>query len=117
MEEVKSEIRSKVEKLTDHVEGLLKTYYRLTLVRATQKAANIGSTFLNVWLVVVLVFFMLLFGSLGLAWWLGDIMNSRTGGFLIMAGIFLLLVITLVVLRKKVLFPFTRDLIIKKTYD
>ena len=111
------ELKSKVEKLTDNVEGLLKTYYRLTLVRATQKAAKIGSTFLNAWFVIILSFFMLLFGTLGLAWWLGDIMNSRVGGFLVMAGFFLLLVIALVVLRKKVLFPFFRDLIIKKIYD
>ena len=55
------ELKSKVEKLTDNVEGLLKTYYRLTLVRATQKAAKIGSTFLNAWFVIILSFFMLLF--------------------------------------------------------
>lgn len=111
------ELKSKVEKLTDNVEGLLKTYYRLTLVKATQKASKIGSTFLNAWIVAILGFFMLLFGTLGIAWWLGDLMNSRTGGFLVMAGFFLLLVITLIILRKKVLFPYIRDLIIKKIYD
>lgn len=110
-------VKSKVEQLADHVEDLFKTFYRLTLVRVTQKIAEIASAFLNIWIVVAFAFFLLLFGSLGIAWWLGDVMNSRSGGFFVMAGIFLLLITAILLLRKKLLFPFIRNLIIKKIYD
>lgn len=111
------DVKPKVEKLTDNVEGYLKTYYRLMLVKATQKVANIASTFLNIWIVIILAFFMFMFLGLGVAWWLGELLNSQTGGFFLTAGIFLVLITTLVLLRKKFLFPFIRNFIIKKIYE
>lgn len=120
MEEVKTKrerLVDHIEDLTDHVEGLFKTYYRLTVVRITEKAVNIGSAVINAVAVVIFSFFFLLFACFGIAWWLGDVLNSRAGGFLLMAGIFALVIVALIIFRKNKLFPFVRNLLIKKFYD
>jgi hypothetical protein len=65
----------------------------------------------------VLGLFVLIFASLGLGWWLGDVMNSRAGGFFAVAGFYLLLVLCVVLMKKKIIFPYIRNLFIRKVYD
>jgi hypothetical protein len=48
---------------------------------------------------------------------MGDVVNSRAGGFLLGASLFLLLMIFIFFLGKKTIFPFIRNLIIRKIYD
>ena len=111
------ELKEKTADLTDHVEDLANTFYRLTLVNATQKASNIISSAVVTLLICSLSFLVLLFMGVALAWWLGNIINSRVGGFLLAAAFFLIVVLFLSVSGKKTIFPFIRDLIIRKMYD
>jgi hypothetical protein len=46
-----------------------------------------------------------------MAWWLGDIVGSRAGGFLIVAGFYLFVGIIIILLRRKIIFPYFRNYI------
>jgi predicted lipid-binding transport protein (Tim44 family) len=111
------DIKEKINDLTSHVEDLAQTYYRLSLLNATQKATNITATALTTIVVAITGFFVLLLGGVALSLWLGDLLNSRAGGFLLGAGFFLLVMVTIILLRKAIIFPFFRDRIIRKFYD
>jgi hypothetical protein len=61
--------------------------------------------------------FFLFFLFCGLALWLGSLIDSRAGGFFIVAGIFLLLVVLIFALKNKVIVPAIRNAIISKVYE
>ncbi|RYZ20038.1 MAG: hypothetical protein EOO10_23645 [Chitinophagaceae bacterium] len=111
------ELKEKTADLADHVEDLANTFYKLTLVNATQKASNIVSSAVVMLVICSLALVVLLLSGVALAWWLGNVVESRAGGFLLAAGFFLVLVIFLAVLGKKTLLPIIRDSIIRKMYD
>ena len=62
------------------------------------------------------IFFMIFLFS-GLALWLGNVLDSRPAGFFIVAGFFLLILILVFALRKKVIVPLIRNAIISKVYE
>ena len=104
------DVKNKISDLANHVEDIAETYYRLSLLNITERAAKVTSASIN-------AVFVLLLGGVALSLWLGDLVNSRAGGFLLGAAFFLFVMIILVLLRKKIIFPFFRDLIIRKFYD
>ena len=120
MEEEKirtQEIKEESKDLAEHITDFLETYYQLLTINVAQKSINITSSLIHA---VILAFLCLLIASfigLGLAWWLGNLINSRAGGFFITAGIFLIVMIVLIVMRKKVIFPFLRNFITRKIYE
>ena len=118
-EELKDKVNVKdsVEDLTGHLRDFADTYYKLTVVKLAQKATNAGAGALVGITLCTLGVFVLLFASIGAAFWLGDLVNSRAGGFLIMAGVYLFLVLLIVLLRKKIIFPYIRNSIIRKIYE
>jgi hypothetical protein len=111
------DLKEKTADLADHVEDLADTFYKLTVVNVTQKATNIASGAVMMMALTILGTFIVGFLGIALAWWLGDLIESRAGGFLLSAGIFVLLLVIIVVLRKKIVFPYIRNLIISKVYD
>jgi apolipoprotein N-acyltransferase len=111
------DIKDKTVDLADHVEDLADTFYKLTVLKATQKATNITSATVATIVVCTFGFLVLLFSGLALSWWLGNLLENRAAGFLLGAVFFLIVMIILVLLRKKIVFPFIRDLIIRKLYD
>ncbi len=111
------ELKEKTVDLADHIEDLANTYYRLTIATATQKASNIVSGVVVAVVLCALGFFVLLFAGLALGWWLGDMINSRAGGFLLAAAVFFIIMLGISLFRKKTLFPLIRNTIIRKMYD
>lgn len=111
------DLKEKTADLADHVEDLAETFYKLTIVNVTQKATNIASGAVVMMALSILGLIVFLFLGVALAWWLGDLIESRAGGFLLSAGFFALVLTIIVVLRKKIVFPFIRNLIISKVYD
>lgn len=111
------DLKEKTADLADHVEDLANTFYRLTVVNITQKATHVASGIFITILMAVLGFCILLFSGIALSWWLGDLLQNRTLGFLLGAAAFLVLFLILAALRKKIVFPFIRNLIIRKIYD
>lgn len=111
------ELKEKTRDLVDHTEDLADTFYRLTVLTATQKASNIASRAIVLIIMCGLGLFCLFFAGCAMALWLGDLVNSRIGGFLLTAAFFLVVLLIIVLLGKKTLFPVIRDLIIRKVYE
>ncbi|RYF85304.1 MAG: phage holin family protein [Chitinophagaceae bacterium] len=111
------DLKEKTADLADHVEDIADTFYRLTILNVIQKATNIASGAITMIVLTVLGLFVLLFLGIGLSWWFGDLIGSRTGGFLLGGAFFLLLLFIILLVRKKTIFPLIRNLIISKVYD
>src|SRR5688500_5030753 len=103
-QEKKEGLKDTIGDLFNHSTDYLHTFYKLAIVKATEKATKAAAGVLSAIVVAVLGFFMLFFIAFGLAWWVGDLVNSRAGGFLIVAGFFLLLIVVLVMMSKRIVF-------------
>jgi len=114
--EEKEGFKEKVGDLTDHIGDYLDTLYKLTIVKATQKATNIASIIVVAIAVITVGMFALFFASIALSLWIGNLISSRVGGFLVVAGFYLFSLLIIILLRKKIVFPFFRNLILR-IYD
>jgi hypothetical protein len=110
-------LKAKAGDLIEHGGELLDTYYRLTVVNATEKVAKASSTSVLVLAAAVFGLVVIFFAGIGLAWWIGESMDNMKAGFFIVGGFFLLLLILLLALRKSVILPMIRNLIIQSIYD
>lgn len=112
-----SGIREETKDLSEHIGDFLETYYQLLTINIAQKGINIATAIINAVVLAFLCLMIISFTGVGLAWWLGNIINSRAGGFFLMAGIYLVAVVVLILMRKKLIFPFLRNLITRKIYE
>ncbi len=103
--------------IINHSGDYLDTFYKLNLIKATKKASDIASGVVNSILLFFTILCIILFASVAAAWWLGDVLESAALGFLSVAGFYLLVVLILVMMRKKVISPFIRNSLIKKIYE
>jgi len=110
-------LKEKTVDLVDHVEDFADTFYKLTLLNVTEKATNVTAGALAVAVVCILGLFVIMFAGIALCWWFGNLINSRAGGFLLGAAFFLIVMIVIVALRKKIVFPYIRDLILRKAHE
>jgi putative superfamily III holin-X len=120
MEETKTrvqEIKEDTKDLFEHATDYLETYYQLLTVTIAQKFIDIASGAVNAVILTVLGLFTFGMISMGLGWWLGNLVNSRAGGFLLVAAIYLLIMFAIILMRKKVIFPFLRNMLTKKIYE
>jgi hypothetical protein len=110
-------LKHSAEKLTDSISNYAETYYKLTVLKAADKATGIASNSLTAAVTLIVGLFTLLFLSMALAFWLGDLLDSYAAGFLIVGLLFAAIIATVVLLRKKIVFPFIRNKIIRNLYD
>jgi len=103
--------------ILNHAGDYAETFYKLSLVRFTKKVSDVASVVVNSVLIFFISLCMLLFISFAGAWWLGDVTNSRALGFLLVAGFYLLIILVLVLMRKKIISPFIRNTLIRKIYE
>jgi hypothetical protein len=101
----------------NHATDYAETFYKLSLVRLTKKVSDIGSGVVNSVLIFSISLCILFFISFAGAWWLGDMVESRAGGFLLIAAFYILLIVILLLMRKKVISPFIRNTLIRKIYE
>ncbi len=111
-----NELKEKTADFIDHVEDIAETYYKLTIVNVTQKATSLASSVVLMLIFSALVMFVLAFLAIALGLWLGELLNSPSGGFLLSAGIFLLLLIIVFLIRKPII-NWLRNIIVKKIYE
>lgn len=111
------DLKTKVGDLTDSVSEYVQTYYKLKVLNLADKATGITSSVMASLVVLFLGTFVLLFGGIALGMWLGGLFNSPALGFLTVAGLFLLVMVILVAMRKKIIFPMIRNSLINKLYE
>ena len=111
------ELKAKAEDLTDHLGELLNTYYELTMVTVSQKTARTAAGGFTFIVICAFSLCVLLFLGVGLAVWLGEVLNNAAAGYFIAAGFYILLMVIFWLLRKKVILPFIRNFIVRKMYE
>jgi len=79
---------SSFENLIDTAEEYGKTTFEILKLRAIDRSSAVASTFVSRTIAVTVIFMFLLMGSLGLAFWLGDILGKPWHGFLIVSGFY-----------------------------
>jgi hypothetical protein len=84
MDENINSIESLIEKATEYG----KTSFSLAKLKALEKTAEVVSSFFSNSLVLIIVSSFLLFTSLGLALWLGEILEKIYLGFFIVAAFY-----------------------------
>ena len=103
--------------ILNHASDYAETFYKLSLLRLTKKVSDVASVVVNSLLIFFISLCILLFISFAGAWWLGDVVQNRALGFLLIAGFYLLVILVLVLMRKKIISPFIRNTLIRKIYE
>lgn len=111
------DLKTNVGQLKDHVTAYVQTYADLAKAKVTKGASNAAAGFTIVIVSFVFAFFLLQFLFIGLALWIGSLVNNMPLGFFIVAGFFLLLILVVFALRKKVIVPMIRNAIVRKVYE
>lgn len=111
------EIIKKLELLTENLKNYARAKYDLASLNIFIKITNIAGRILSGIGFFIFGIMAMFFGSVALALWLGELLNSYALGFLAVAGIFILIAVILFLLRKKIVFPIIRDKLIKKYYE
>ena len=111
------ELKSKAGDLTDSITEYIQSYYKLTLLNAADKATSIAASTLASVVVLFLGIFVIFFGGIALGIWLGRLLDSPALGFVCVAGLFLLIIIIIVAMKRRIVFPVIRDNLINKLYE
>ncbi|MFT3825420.1 MAG: phage holin family protein [Chitinophagaceae bacterium] len=110
-------IKQTAENLVEHVGQYVDTYSQLAIVNVTQKATGIISFGVVILVTCFFSLFILFFVGLGTAWWLGEVLKSRIAGFFVVGGVFAIVLLVLFLIRKSVIYPFVRNIIVSKVYE
>jgi hypothetical protein len=113
----KEDLKTKAGHLKEHVSEYAKTYVQLVKAKATAGASNAASGIVIGVAAFLFTVFLLIFAFVGVALWLGNVLDSNALGFFCVAGFFLLILILLLALRRKVIVPLIRNAIISKVYE
>ena len=110
-------IQEDAKDILNHSQDYLETLYKLNVVRATKKASDIASGVVNSLLLFFILLCTILFASTAAAWWLGELLNNPALGFLLVASFYLVLGVILIAMRKKVISPYIKNILIRKIYE
>ncbi|MBO9200966.1 MULTISPECIES: phage holin family protein [Niastella] len=107
-----SESFKKWEGLTDHVKEYINIRVELAKLAIAEKTSRVVSQIIAVTIVTLFFLFVLVFGSIAGAWALSDWIGKPYAGFLIVAGIYMLLGIIVWVTRSRLIrFPIMNAII------
>lgn len=105
------------EKILSHIKDYLETSYKLLQVRLIKKVSHVISIAFFLLVIVILGLITLGLFSLTLASWMGDLLQNRTQGYLLAAGIILVILLIFIVAFKKLSLIIFRNRIIRKMYE
>lgn len=92
----------KLEGLIDNVSKYVETRVELLKIEVKEDLARLLA---KVFLMMILTLFFILFvvlASMGLAWYLGALVKSMVGGYLMVSGMYLLLALISLIFRKEI---------------
>jgi len=104
------------QKIIDKIKQYIQVRTELSLLSAVDKGSQLFAGLLTDGLVLILIVPRGLFGSLALGFYLSEVLNNTYGGFLIVAGIYLLLALFINSTKEKYLEKRIINLVIKKIF-
>lgn len=105
--------RNMAELASDYVE----TYMKIAVVNINQKTADISAVASFSMISGSILFLFCMFSGIAASIWIGGVLNSYAIGFLLVGVFFVLLLLVLFLSRKKIFYPFIRNLVIKSIYE
>lgn len=94
---------NRLESLVDKIENYGKTSFELYKLKTINKTAGVLSTFVSRGIFVIVISMFLIFASVALALWLGELLGESYFGFLCVAAFYLILgVIFYFILHKSI---------------
>jgi Putative Actinobacterial Holin-X, holin superfamily III len=76
-------------RLFDQINQHIETRWEYFTLTSTEKISGLAANFAGAVIVLFFALLVLFFFTLGLAWWLGDCIGNRAGGFALTALIFI----------------------------
>ena len=114
MEERKERFFAETEEL---IERYIKDRLLLIRIDAAEKGAKLAAHFVTGMLLAVLFFFIIMFLSIMAGYYFSEVTGSQFYGFGIIAGFYILVFAILLAIRKRYIFPFLINLVIKTVFD
>lgn len=93
MEDQKFSLHGTIQKFKEYLENTK----NITILKIVEKISSVIATVITDGLMLVFGLFILLFASIGLGFYFGDLFDSDALGFLALAGVYLLLIIILLI--------------------
>lgn len=97
------EQKNHIDRLIEHGGNYLHNRQELLQHSVTEKTVVLSSSAISAGIIAAIALFSLVFLGIALAFWLGDVMNSRSAGFAVVGGFFLLLTLLILVLKKSLI--------------
>lgn len=114
MEERKERFFAETEEL---IERYIKDRLLLIRIDAAEKGAKLAAHFVTGMLLAILFFFIIMFLSIMAGYYFSELTGSQFYGFGIIAGFYVLVFAILLAVRKRYIFPFLINLVIKTVFD
>jgi hypothetical protein len=104
----------KIERLVNDIKEYINLRYELIKLEMTERTSMIGASLISLLLVVISILFFLFFVSVGLSFYLSELIGDKYSGFLIVAAAYLVLGLLFFFGRKKLIEEPFRNKIIRK---
>lgn len=105
---------SKIEDLFSNLKEYVKLQYDILRLQLTEKAATLGATLVTALILGFIVLLTVILLSITAALYAGDLMGSRTLGFMIVSGFYVLITLIFVLFKGKLIRDPIRDKIINE---
>lgn len=102
------------EPLFEKAEAYGKTSYELFRLKTTEKTADVFSTVISRGITILALYVFIIFLSIGISLWIGDLLGKVYYGFLCVAGFYAIICAVLYFLLHNWIKKVSSDLIIKK---
>ena len=76
------EVKNKVEQLISSLKDYIETQYDIAMLNMQDKVSDIISSVASMAIIALLAMLILFFGSVGAAWWIGQMLHNTSMGFL-----------------------------------
>jgi hypothetical protein len=97
------EQKNHIDRLIEHGGNYLKNRQELLQHTVTEKTLVLSATAISSAVVAAMALFAMVFLGVALALWLGDLMNNRSAGFAIVGGIYVLMTLLILLLKKNLI--------------
>ena len=111
------EERSKLEAFVEHAKDYAELRLELVKLEASAKISNVVSSIASAVVIGLLGLFVLLFASLGVAWWIGQANDNPSMGFFIVAGFYVLLAVVVYLMRNSIKLPIINGMLQTLHYE
>ena len=111
------EVKSKIEDLSEHLLQYAETRWDLALLEGTEKVSNVLSKLIVLLVTGLMGFFTFFFLSFSAGRWIGEYYNNIPLGYLVVAGIYILITLLIYIFRKNIIQSLIIHTIFKQFQD